>query len=168
MLISSSFTAARITVTAAVPRSVSEVQTTPASGRLPAPYQINEKLQQLGWTEGRNVQIQYRWFAADPEHMKTYAAELVALGPDVVLAASEQAVFALQHNNPGIRIVFVQIDDPVGAGFIASMAHPAGNITGFTPFEFSMGSKMLETLKQIAPRITTVATALNPDRKSVV
>jgi putative ABC transport system substrate-binding protein len=124
---------------------------------------FREKLQELGWTEGRNVQIQYRWFAADPEHMKTYAAELVALGPDVVLAAGEQAVFALQHNNPGVRIVFVQIDDPVGAGFIASMAHPAGNITGFTPFEFSMGSKMLETLKQIAPRITTVATVLNPD-----
>ena len=123
---------------------------------------FREKLQQLGWTPGGNVQIHYRWAAADDVRIKTSAAELVALKPNVVLAVGERAVFAVQHENQAIPIVFLQIDDPVGAGFISSLAHPTGNVTGFTPFEFSMGTKMLGTLKEIAPQITEVATVLSP------
>jgi putative tryptophan/tyrosine transport system substrate-binding protein len=124
---------------------------------------FRDKLQALGWTKGRNVEIDYRWAAADPERMRTYAAELVALGSHVILASGERAVLAVRRTTPDLPVVFVQVDDPLGSGFIKSLTHPEGNLTGFTPFEFSMGGKMLEILKEIAPRVSRVAIILNPD-----
>jgi putative tryptophan/tyrosine transport system substrate-binding protein len=120
-------------------------------------------LQELGWTEGRNISIEYRWAAADPEHMHSYAAELVALAPDLILANTTPVVTALQHATRTIPIVFVNVVDPAGRGFVANLARPGGNITGFLIFEFSMGGKWLETLKQVAPRVKRVAMIFNPE-----
>ena len=111
-------------------------------------------LQQLGWTEGRNVRIDVRYAAGDVERMRRYAAELVALGPDVILAATSPSVTALQQATSTIPIVFVQVADPVGAGFVASLAQPGGNVTGFAIYEYTVGPKWLELLKEIAPSVT--------------
>jgi putative tryptophan/tyrosine transport system substrate-binding protein len=119
-------------------------------------------LQELGWTEGRNVRIEYRWAAADLERMHVYAAELVALAPDLILANTSPVVAALQRATRTIPIVFVNVVDPVGPGFVANLARPGGNITGFLIFEFSMGGKWLETLKQAAPNVKRVALIFNP------
>src|SRR5215468_8576561 len=108
-------------------------------------------LQQFGWTVGRNIVIQYRYGSADGIHK--YAAELVALAPDVILAPTSLTVQALQQVTRTIPIAFVQIIDPVG-GFAASLAHPGGNATGFTVFEYSISGKWIELLKEIAPHIT--------------
>jgi putative tryptophan/tyrosine transport system substrate-binding protein len=110
--------------------------------------------QQLGWTNGRNVQIDTRWSAGDPERNRRYAAELVALTPDAILASTTVSVAALLQATRALPIVFVQVADPVGAGFIASLAKPGGNATGFTIYEYGMGAKWLEMLKEIAPRVT--------------
>ena len=109
-------------------------------------------LQQLGWAVGRNVQIDYRWAAGDADRIRKYAAELVALAPDVILAAGTSTVAPLQQATRTVPIVFVNVTDPVGAGFVESLARPGGNATGFTNFEYSMSGKWLELLKQIAPR----------------
>ena len=119
-------------------------------------------LQQLGWTESRNVRIDTRWAANDAEHFRRYGAELVALTPDVILASTSQSVAALQHASRTIPIVFASVIDPVGAGFVASLAHPGGNTTGFTAFEYGMSGKRLELLKEIAPRVARVAVLRNP------
>jgi putative ABC transport system substrate-binding protein len=108
-------------------------------------------LQKSGWTDGRNVRIDYRWAAADADRHRTFAAELVALGPDVILAAGSQSVAALLQTTRTVPIVFANIVDPVGAGFVASLARPGGNATGFTSFEYSMSGKLLELLKEIIP-----------------
>ena len=123
-----------------------------------------EGLKELGWTPGRNVQIEYRWGGADPGRIRTYAAELVRLKPDVILASSSLVVMALEPKTNKIPIVFTQITDPVASGFVASLARPGGNLTGFTPFEFSATAKWLEILKQMAPGVTRVAVLLNPDQ----
>jgi putative ABC transport system substrate-binding protein len=128
----------------------------------PRAMAFQQGLQELGWTEGRNVRIEYRWAAADREHMRAYAAELVALAPDLILANTTPVAAALQHATRTIPIVFVNVVDPLGAGFIASLARPGGNITGFLVFEFSMGGKWLQTLKQVAPRVKRVAVIFNP------
>jgi putative ABC transport system substrate-binding protein len=114
-------------------------------------------LQELGWTVGRNVQIDYRWGAGDADRTRRYAAELVALAPDVILASGTSTVAPLQRVTRTVPIVFANVVDPVGAGFVASLAQPGGNATGFTPFEFGMSGKWLELLKQIAPRVTRAA-----------
>jgi putative ABC transport system substrate-binding protein len=114
-------------------------------------------LQQLGWTDGRNVRIDFRWGAADAERIRTYAAELVALAPDVILAAGAVTVGPLQHASRTIPIVFAGVTDPVGAGIVASLARPGGNATGFMNFEYGVSGKWLELLKQIAPRVTRAA-----------
>jgi putative ABC transport system substrate-binding protein len=114
-------------------------------------------LQESGWSVGRNVRIDYRWAAGDAERARKYAAELVALAPDVILAATSLSVGAVQRGNRTIPIVFVQVIDPVSAGFVASLAHPGGNATGFTVFEFGISAKWLELLKEIAPRVTRAA-----------
>jgi putative ABC transport system substrate-binding protein len=93
-------------------------------------------LQELGWTDGRNVRIDYRWAAGDADRNRTYAAELVALAPDVILAYTSQSVAALQQTATTVPIVFASVIDPVGAGFVASLARPGGNTTGFTAFEY--------------------------------
>ena len=119
-------------------------------------------LQELGWTEGRNVQIDYRWAAADADRSRTYAVELVELAPDVLLAAGSQSTVALLQATRTVPIVFVNVVDPVGAGFVARLARPGGNATGFTLFEYSLSGKWLELLKEIAPNLTRIAILRDP------
>jgi len=116
-----------------------------------------EGLQQLGWTDGRNVRIDQRWGAGDAERALKYAAELVALGPDVILAAGGAVVPSLLQATRIVPIVFTYTSDPVGAGFVDSLARPGGNATGFLAFEYGISAKWLELLKQIAPRVTRAA-----------
>ena len=119
-------------------------------------------LQQLGWTDGRNVRIDVRWAAGDPDRFRRYAAELVGLAPDVILAAAVSSMMPLQQATRSVPLVFVQVTDPVGAGFVASLARPGGNATGFTLFEFGVSAKWLELLKEVAPRLTRVAVLRDP------
>ena len=119
-------------------------------------------LQQLGWTDGRNVRIDVRWAAGDPDRFRRYAAELVALAPDVILAAAVSSMIPLRQATRSVPLVFVQVTDPVGAGFVASLARPGGNATGFTLFEFGVSAKWLELLKQMDPRLTRVAVLRDP------
>jgi len=114
-------------------------------------------LEKFGWTVGRNVRIDYRWAAGDTRRFQKYAEELVALAPNILLAAATPSVQALQQATQTVPIVFAGVTDPVAAGFVNSLAHPGGNITGFTPFEFGIGVKWLELLKQIVPNLTRVA-----------
>ena len=114
-------------------------------------------LQQLGWTEGRNVRIDYRWAAGDAGAFHRYAEELLALAPDVILASATPSVQAVQKVTRTVPIVFALVADPVGAGIVESLAQPGGNTTGFTPMEYSFGAKWLELLKEIAPLVTRVA-----------
>ena len=118
---------------------------------------FQQALQQLGWTDGRNVRIDYRWAAGDTGRFRRYAEELLALAPDVVLASATQSVQALQQGTRTAPIVFVNVGDPVAAGIVDSLARPGGNATGFSYFEFGFGAKWLELLKEIAPRATRVA-----------
>jgi putative ABC transport system substrate-binding protein len=119
-------------------------------------------LQQLGWTDGRNVRIDYRWSAGDADLSRKYAAELVALAPDVILANGSPAVAPLQQLTRTVPIVFVYIVDPVGAGFVESLPRPGGNITGFTFFEYGMSAKWLELLKEIVPQLKQAAVLRDP------
>ena len=113
-------------------------------------------LQQLGWTDGGNVRIDYRWTAGDADRFQRYAEELLALAPDVLLASATPSVQALQRATRTVPIVFAQVGDPVGAGLVESLARPGGNITGFLPFEYGISAKWLELLKEVAPRVTRV------------
>jgi len=114
-------------------------------------------LQERGWTDGRNARIDYRWAVGDPERLRKYVAEMVALAPDVMVCGGLTAAAALQQASRNIPIVFGNISDPVGAGLVASLARPGGNSTGFMTSEFSFSAKWLELLKQIAPHVTRVA-----------
>jgi putative ABC transport system substrate-binding protein len=114
-------------------------------------------LQQLGWADGRNVRIDIRWAGGDADRFRKYAAELVALAPDVILAAGGAVVPSLLQATRTVPIVFTQTSDPVGAGFVDSLARPGGNATGFLGFEYGIGAKWLELLKEIAPRVTRAA-----------
>jgi putative ABC transport system substrate-binding protein len=114
-------------------------------------------MQDLGWAEGKNVKFDIRWAAGDPARMRRYAAELVGLGPEVVMNSGLPTLVAMQQETRTIPIVFAQVLDPVGAGFVESLARPGGNITGFVSFEYSMAGKWLETLKLIAPHIVRIA-----------
>ena len=119
---------------------------------------FKQALQQLGWTEGTNLRIDYRWGSTgDSELVRRHAAELLALGPDLFFPAGSSNVGALQQVTRTVPIVFVNVVDPVGAGFVASLARPGSNITGFTSFEYGMSAKWLELLKQLAPNVTRVA-----------
>jgi putative ABC transport system substrate-binding protein len=119
-------------------------------------------LQQLGWTVGRNVQIEYRWSEGSEDDTRKYAAELVALAPDVIFTSGSAAIGPLRRATRTVPIVFVLVPDPVGAGFVDSLARPGGNITGFTQFEYSVGAKWLEVLKEIAPNTTRAAVIRDP------
>ena len=114
-------------------------------------------LQEFGWIEGRNIQIEYRWGGGDMDRVRRYAAELVALAPDVILVSSGSALAALQNATRTVPIVFVNVTDPVGAGYVASLSRPGANTTGFTLFEYSLSAKWLELLKEIAPGVTRAA-----------
>jgi putative tryptophan/tyrosine transport system substrate-binding protein len=122
-----------------------------------------EGLQQLGWTDGRNVRIDYRFGATDVDRSRRYAAELIALAPDVIQASGSGPVAALQQASRTVPIVFAQIPDPVNAGFVESLSRPGGNATGFTVWEeFGSSGKLLELLKEIAPHVTRVAVLRDP------
>ena len=115
---------------------------------------FREGLQKLGWAEGRNLQIDYRWGAGSIERTRTYAAELVALKPDVILGAPASAAVALHRETRTIPVVFAQVPDPVGLGMVESLSRPGGNITGFALYEYAIALKWLELLKEIAPHVT--------------
>ena len=119
-------------------------------------------LAELGWIVGRNVRIEYRWGAGDLDRFRRYAAELVALSPDVVLASAGSIVGAFQQASRAVPIVFVTTIDPVGGGLVESLARPGGNATGFSTREFSMTGKWLELLKELAPRLSRVAVIRDP------
>jgi putative ABC transport system substrate-binding protein len=119
-------------------------------------------LQQLGWIEGRNLRIDIRWAAGDAELYRKFAAELVALAPDIILASSSPTVAALQAATRTVPIVFAHAVDPVGAGFVDSLARPGGNATGFVLFEYGISAKWLELLKEIAPALKRVAVLRDP------
>jgi len=118
-----------------------------------------QEMQQLGWSDGRNLQIEYRWETGD---IRKAAMELVALSPEVIFASTTPALAALQPVTRTVPIVFAQVADPVSAGFVASMAQPGGNVTGFTNIEYGIGAKWLELLKEIAPRVTRVGVIRDP------
>jgi len=124
---------------------------------------FRQALAELGWTEGRNLKIEWRWTGGDITRVREYASELVRLAPDVLVANGTPNVAALKQATNSIPIVFVVVNDPVAQGIIASMAHPGGNITGFSFLEYSMVGKSLEMLKQIAPGIARVTMMFNPD-----
>jgi ABC-type uncharacterized transport system substrate-binding protein len=116
----------------------------------------------LGWTEGRNLRLEYRWAVGDAALLRKQAAELVGLAPDLILATSTPVLAALRQEKT-LPIVFVQVTDPIGGGFVPNLARPSGSLTGFTSFEFTIGSKWLEALKHVAPAVTRVALIFNPD-----
>jgi putative tryptophan/tyrosine transport system substrate-binding protein len=122
-----------------------------------------QALQQLGWSDGRNVRIDLRWGAVDADRYRKYAEELVALAPDVILAGSSAALAPLQRATRTVPIVFAGVADPVGGGYVDSLARPGGNVTGFALFEYGIAGKWLELLKQIAPTVTRAAVMRDPN-----
>jgi len=123
---------------------------------------FTQALQQLGWTEGRNVQIETRWARGSAPEIRRHAGELVALAPDVIFATGTAAMGPFLQATRTVPIVFVNVADPVGAGFIDSLSHPGGNATGFIQFEYSLSGKWVELLKQIAPGVTRAAVLRDP------
>jgi putative ABC transport system substrate-binding protein len=118
---------------------------------------LAQGLQELGWIDGRNVRIDFRWGGADVERIRRYAAELVALTPDVIVCSGSPTVSALEQATSTVPIVFVQVPDPVSSGHVESLAKPGGNATGFATFEYGFGGKWLELLKEISPHLTRAA-----------
>jgi putative ABC transport system substrate-binding protein len=123
---------------------------------------LHQALRELGWADGRNIRIDHRWAAGNSALVSDFAKQLVALGPDVLFAHTSVPVIALRKETATIPIVFVQVADPIGSGFVTNLAHPGGNITGFSSFESSMAGKWVEMLKEIAPSTTRVAFLFNP------
>ena len=124
---------------------------------------FQQALQGAGWVDGRNLRIDYRWAAGNVSRIEAFAKQLIALQPDVMVAHTTPSVIALRKETSTIPIVFVQISDPIGSGFIANLARPGGNLTGFSNFESSIGGKWVEMLKEIAPSVGRVALLFNPD-----
>jgi len=122
-----------------------------------------QELRQLGWTEGQNVRIDIRYSAGDYALARTYAAQLIGLMPEVILTGSTTNLTAIREATNTVPVVFTAVSDPVGQGFVESLAKPGGNITGFSAFEFSIGGKWLDLLKRTAPRLARVAVLFNPD-----
>jgi putative ABC transport system substrate-binding protein len=125
---------------------------------------FREALEKLGWTDGRNIRIDYRWGITGPDRARATAAELVSLVPDVILAQGSTISEALRLETRTIPIVFVSVTDPLGSGLVDSLAHPGRNLTGFVNYEFSMGGKWLQLLKDIAPGMKRVLSIVAPDR----
>jgi putative ABC transport system substrate-binding protein len=124
---------------------------------------LHQALAELGWVDGRNLRIDHRWAAGDGRRLIAFAKELLSLQPAVVIGHTTPSVVALHNETDTIPIVFVQISDPIGAGFITNLARPGGNMTGFTNFEAPMGGKWVEMLKEIAPGVARVALMFNPE-----
>jgi ABC-type uncharacterized transport system substrate-binding protein len=122
-----------------------------------------EALNQLGWTEGRTIHTDVRWNAGDAELAKIHAEELIELKPDVIFAPSTTNLTAVRQATSTVPVVFAQVSDPVGQGFVASLTHPGGNLTGFSAYDFSIGGKWLDLLKEAAPGLARVAVMFNPD-----
>jgi ABC-type uncharacterized transport system substrate-binding protein len=129
---------------------------------------FQQGLQELGWTAGRNLHIDFRWSTGDATEMRTSAKELVELKPDLIVGMTTPAVAALVQETKTIPIVFASIVDPVGRGFISNLARPGGNVTGILNFEFSMGGKWLETLKQVAPAVKRVFSSSTRRRRRLL
>jgi len=129
---------------------------------------FHQGLQQFGWTVGRNVQIDYRWSAGNADYIRKFAAELVALAPDVIVSTGSPSVAVLQQATRSVPIVFTAVVDPVGGGLVASLARPGGNATGFMLFEYSTSGKWLELLKEIAPRVMRAAVIRDPTLTAAV
>ena len=129
---------------------------------------FRQALEQLGWSEGRNMRIDIRWGEDKIDLEHKYAAELVALAPDVILASGTMSVAALQALSRTLPIVFAAVADPAGAGFVESLARPGGNATGFMLYEYSLGGKLLELLREIAPGVTRVAVLRNPTNPALL
>jgi putative tryptophan/tyrosine transport system substrate-binding protein len=123
---------------------------------------FRDGLKKLGWREGSDLRIELRWAESDPDRLRTFANELVELRPDAIVGGSTAAIVALARETRTIPIVFATVADPIGSGFVASFAHPGGNITGFAAVDSAMGGKWLELLKEIAPRTEHVALLFNP------
>jgi putative tryptophan/tyrosine transport system substrate-binding protein len=123
---------------------------------------FREGLQKLGWAEGRNIRIDTRWATADVESIQRFAKELVALQPELVVSTSTPSTASLLQQTRTIPIIFTNVSDPVGSGFVTSLPRPGGNATGFSTIEGSLGAKWLELLKEIAPRVARVALLFNP------
>jgi putative tryptophan/tyrosine transport system substrate-binding protein len=126
-----------------------------------------KRLGNLGWSAGRNLFIDYRWAAGDVARMRVFAQELLSLAPDVVLATGSGPVAVLREETRTVPIVFARVSDPVGQGFVASLARPGGNVTGFSNFEFTLGSKWLQTLTEVAPNVTRVAVIADPGQSAL-
>jgi putative ABC transport system substrate-binding protein len=120
-------------------------------------------LRELGWRRGDNLEIDYRWGAGNPEYIQRHAAELIALAPDLILASGNAVMAPVSRATRSIPIVFVNVADPVGAGFVDSLSRPGGNATGFMQFEYSLAAKWMEMLKQIAPSTTRAAVVRDPE-----
>jgi putative ABC transport system substrate-binding protein len=119
-------------------------------------------LRKLGWIDGQNLRLDIRWYDGEPERGRAFAAELVAIAPDVILTAGTSNLIAVRRATSTIPTVFLQVSDPIAQGFVSSLARPGGNITGFTAYEFSMGGKWLDLLKQMMPTLTRVAVMFSP------
>jgi putative ABC transport system substrate-binding protein len=127
---------------------------------------FEQGLRELRWHPGRNIHVDYRWAADDPDRLRREAAALVAASPELILANSTPVLAALRKESTKLPMVFVQVTDPIGSGFVPQLARPGGNITGFTNFEFGIGGKWLQTLKEVAPALTRVAVVFNPQTAS--
>ena len=123
---------------------------------------LKEELRKLGWIEGRNIEMEIRWAEANVESRKRFAEELVALQPDLIVTSSTPATTAMLQQSRTIPVIFVEVGDPIGSGFVRSLAQPGGNVTGFTPIVGSLGSKWVEVLRDIAPRVRRVTLVFNP------
>src|SRR5207244_3113388 len=124
---------------------------------------FQQRLQELGWTIGRNIWIDIRWAGGEPDKARTFAKELVSASPDLIVPTSNLVTAILQKETSTVPILFVLVGDPVGSGFVANLARPGGNITGFAIFETAIGGKWLEILKEVAPRIRRVGFILHPE-----
>jgi putative tryptophan/tyrosine transport system substrate-binding protein len=123
---------------------------------------LRQGLQSFGWTEGRNIHIDYRWPGGSAERMRTSAAEIVGMGPDVVFAGNSTAVFALKQATSSLPIVFVQVPDPIADGFVTSLGRPGGNMTGFALYEYEIAAKWVEILRELAPRTVRIGVIYDP------
>jgi putative ABC transport system substrate-binding protein len=124
---------------------------------------LRQRLRELGWTEGRNIRIDTRWAGGDADKARTFAKELVGMTPDVIVSSSNLVTEILQRETGTIPIVFVFVGDPVGSGFVTTVAHPGGNLTGFPVFETAIAGKWLEIFNEVAPRVSRVAFMIHPE-----